>query len=216
MRAYLGTEAGGRSGERPMQRTGALERPRTLTCDLTSRAVAAPVVRDVTLEVPAGEVTALLGPNGAGKSSLVLAVGGVLRPQSRVGRARRPRPHAARPEQIRAGRRRDRARGPPPAAASSPSRTTSRVATYALSATGRAGRTRRARSSCSPSSRSAAGPARLALGRRAADGRARAGARLAAAVHRHRRALARPRAGRRPAPDPDDPVARRSRASACS
>ncbi|HYK66435.1 MAG TPA: ABC transporter ATP-binding protein [Streptosporangiaceae bacterium] len=38
------------------------------------------VVRDVSLEVPAGDVTALLGPNGAGKSSLVLAVGGVLRP----------------------------------------------------------------------------------------------------------------------------------------
>src|SRR6202012_515783 len=29
----------------------------------------------------AGQVTALLGPNGAGKSSLVLAVGGVLRPR---------------------------------------------------------------------------------------------------------------------------------------
>jgi branched-chain amino acid transport system ATP-binding protein len=38
-----------------------------------------PVVREVSLEIAPGEVTALLGPNGAGKSSLVLAVGGVLR-----------------------------------------------------------------------------------------------------------------------------------------
>jgi branched-chain amino acid transport system ATP-binding protein len=38
------------------------------------------VARDISLEIPAGEVTALLGPNGAGKSSLVLAVGGVLKP----------------------------------------------------------------------------------------------------------------------------------------
>ncbi len=38
------------------------------------------VVRDVSIDIPAGSVTALLGPNGAGKSSLVLAVGGVLRP----------------------------------------------------------------------------------------------------------------------------------------
>ena len=36
------------------------------------------VVREVSLEIPPGEVTALLGPNGAGKSSMVLAVGGVL------------------------------------------------------------------------------------------------------------------------------------------
>jgi len=60
-----------------------------------------PVVREVSIEIAAGEVTALLGPNGAGKSSLVLAVGGVLRPPSGsvllAGRelARR------RPEQIR-------------------------------------------------------------------------------------------------------------------
>jgi branched-chain amino acid transport system ATP-binding protein len=39
------------------------------------------VVKDVTITVPAGQVTALLGPNGAGKSSMVLAVGGVLRPR---------------------------------------------------------------------------------------------------------------------------------------
>jgi len=38
------------------------------------------VVREVSLTIPPGEVTALLGPNGAGKSSLVLAVAGVLRP----------------------------------------------------------------------------------------------------------------------------------------
>jgi branched-chain amino acid transport system ATP-binding protein len=38
------------------------------------------VVKDVSLEIPAGEVTALLGPNGAGKSSMVLALGGILKP----------------------------------------------------------------------------------------------------------------------------------------
>ena len=38
------------------------------------------VVDGVSLSIPPGEVTTLLGPNGAGKSSLVLAVGGVLRP----------------------------------------------------------------------------------------------------------------------------------------
>jgi branched-chain amino acid transport system ATP-binding protein len=40
------------------------------------------VVRDVSLEIPQSEVTTLLGPNGAGKSSLVLAVGGALRPRA--------------------------------------------------------------------------------------------------------------------------------------
>jgi len=49
--------------------------------DITVERGGRPVVKDVTIGVPAGEVTALLGPNGAGKSSLVLAVGGVLRPR---------------------------------------------------------------------------------------------------------------------------------------
>jgi branched-chain amino acid transport system ATP-binding protein len=40
------------------------------------------VVREVSLEIPAGEVTALLGPNGAGKSSMVLSVGGIIKPVS--------------------------------------------------------------------------------------------------------------------------------------
>ena len=40
------------------------------------------VLRDVSLDIPSGEVTTLLGPNGTGKSTLVLTVAGVLRPTS--------------------------------------------------------------------------------------------------------------------------------------
>jgi branched-chain amino acid transport system ATP-binding protein len=48
--------------------------------DLTVERGGRPVVREVSIEIAPGEVTALLGPNGAGKSSIVLAVGGVLKP----------------------------------------------------------------------------------------------------------------------------------------
>ncbi len=60
------------------------------------------VVRDVSIEIPPGEVTTLLGANGAGKSSLVLAVAGVLRPTAghvRLGELELTR---RRPERIRA------------------------------------------------------------------------------------------------------------------
>ena len=50
--------------------------------DLTVERGGRAVVRDVSLEIETGQVTALLGPNGAGKSTLVLAVGGVLRPRT--------------------------------------------------------------------------------------------------------------------------------------
>jgi branched-chain amino acid transport system ATP-binding protein len=61
-----------------------------------------PVVKDVSITVPAGEVTALLGPNGAGKSSLVLAVGGVLRPRPGSVRLDGLELAGRRPEKIRA------------------------------------------------------------------------------------------------------------------
>jgi branched-chain amino acid transport system ATP-binding protein len=59
------------------------------------------VVRDVSLDISAGEVTALLGPNGAGKSSLVLAVGGVLKPLSGSVDLEGVRLTGRRPERIR-------------------------------------------------------------------------------------------------------------------
>jgi branched-chain amino acid transport system ATP-binding protein len=61
-----------------------------------------PVVRDVSLRVDRGEVTALLGPNGAGKSSLVLAVSGVLKPESGSVKLNGTDLGGRRPEKIRA------------------------------------------------------------------------------------------------------------------
>jgi branched-chain amino acid transport system ATP-binding protein len=68
-----------------------------LTVSRGGRAVA----RQVTFDIPAGEVTTLLGPNGAGKSSLVLAVGGVLRLEAGSVRLNGSELAGRRPERIR-------------------------------------------------------------------------------------------------------------------
>jgi branched-chain amino acid transport system ATP-binding protein len=71
------------ASKKPAEKTQAKQKGDVLTLEnLTVARGGRPVVRDVSLRIDPGEVTALLGPNGAGKSSLVLAVGGVLRPES--------------------------------------------------------------------------------------------------------------------------------------
>jgi branched-chain amino acid transport system ATP-binding protein len=59
------------------------------------------VVKDVSFDIPPGEVTTLLGPNGAGKSSLVLAIAGVLKLAAGSVRLGEEDLSRRRPEQIR-------------------------------------------------------------------------------------------------------------------
>jgi len=63
------------AGEGPSAATGMLE-----LRDLSVPRGGRDVVRGVDIEIPSGEVTALLGANGAGKSSMVLAIGGAIKP----------------------------------------------------------------------------------------------------------------------------------------
>jgi branched-chain amino acid transport system ATP-binding protein len=60
-----------------------------------------PVVRGISLDIPAGEVTTLLGPNGAGKSTMVLAVGGVLKADGGAVHVNGTNLAKLRPERIR-------------------------------------------------------------------------------------------------------------------
>jgi branched-chain amino acid transport system ATP-binding protein len=87
----------------PSKETGAGKNGDVLTLEgVTVARGGRPVVRDVSLRVDPGEVTALLGPNGAGKSSLVLAVSGVLRPESGSVKLNGTDLSHRRPEKIRA------------------------------------------------------------------------------------------------------------------
>ncbi len=169
------------------------------------------VVHDVSLEIPPGEVTTLLGANGAGKSTLVLAVAGVLRPSGgHVLLGDQDLTNAA-PERIRAagvavvpeGRR------------LLPALTVEdnlRVATYALSREQQARRDRLRARALPRAGEALDASGRAALGRRAADARARPGARLPA---EHRCSSTSSRSASRPIVVkrlvPDDRVRRRVR-----
>jgi branched-chain amino acid transport system ATP-binding protein len=61
-----------------------------------------PVLRGVTLDVPAGQITTLLGPNGAGKSTLVLTIGGMLKPTGGAITVDGTNITRAKPERVRA------------------------------------------------------------------------------------------------------------------
>lgn len=61
---------------------GGAEMSNLVLSDLTVDRGGRPVVHDVSLEVPPGEITTLLGPNGAGKSSVAAAIAGLARVRS--------------------------------------------------------------------------------------------------------------------------------------
>lgn len=62
---------------------GHVERNRDhLTCEgITVGYGAEPILKDITVDIPEGKITALIGPNGCGKSTLLKTFGRQLRPQ---------------------------------------------------------------------------------------------------------------------------------------
>ena len=77
---------------------------------LTAGYAGVPVVRDLDLQVEAGEVVALLGPNGAGKTTTLLTLAGVISPISGQREGARRGGHRRPPAQGRPPRRGARAR----------------------------------------------------------------------------------------------------------
>jgi zinc transport system ATP-binding protein len=65
--------------------------------DVTFSYTTTPVVRDVTLELAAGELVCLVGPNGGGKSTLLRLILGLLKPQQGSVTVLGTTPEAARP-----------------------------------------------------------------------------------------------------------------------
>ena len=49
--------------------------------NLTQHYSVQPVLQNVDIEIPTGQLVAIVGPNGMGKSTLLSALGGVLSPQ---------------------------------------------------------------------------------------------------------------------------------------
>ena len=156
-----------------------------------------PVVRDVSLTVPAGEITALIGPNGAGKSSLVLALAGVLAATGSVRTGDREL-LGQRPDVIRSHGVACVPEGHTLLTGLSVQDNLAAAATTFPRAE-TAGRIDEVLTT-SRSYRPARPAGRAAERRRAADGGDRSGPRLPAARARHRRDVARPRPDRRRPP----------------